>query len=54
MVINVGLRSSGAGFRGFVIRLHGFRVELRVFGFGFRAGRNAPSPVTFRENMTDI
>ena len=49
-----GLRSSGAGLRGFAMRLHGFRVELCVLGFGFRARRNGLSPVTFRENMTDI
>ena len=52
--INVGLRSSGAGLRGFAMRRHGFRVELCVWGFGFRARRNWLSPVTFRENMTDI
>ena len=51
---NVRLRNSGAGLPGFVMRLHGLRVGLRDFGFGFCAGRNALSPVTFREKMTEI
>ena len=50
----VRLRNSRAGLPGFVMRLHDLRVGLRVLGFGFCAGRNALSPVTFRENMTDI
>ena len=50
----IGFRSSGAGLRGFVTRLHYFGVGLRVFGFGFRARRKAPSPVTFGEIMNAI